>query len=1091
VSEKPSVTGTDIGRGLLVTEQRVGELLELRVDAGIEDAEVATADEAAVEIARTYLETEAGLDAETASQLVLVDVQTAREVKHVTFDQAYDGHTVNGAGIVIHVVDDEIQGTSDTLTTARPEDGEVAIDEAEAIDTASKAIEGESTSAEAVQAWVEDGDVLHLSWLVTIEATDPVGSWSVIIDGADGSVVSTDAFRPERRDPDPKGAVTTAGRVAAQTPRGDGGDACEAPEPPSACIFLGDPIFGSGGLLDDRRETRDANDYLVGVELQGLDDPGSGRLVGEYVNTESELSSVEPVVESDGTWTMGRGEPGFEAAMAYYWFDYSQREIQDLGFSDIRNESFDVVPVDPDTVDNAYYSPYDQAVFLGVGSDGINEAEDAAGMTHEYGHAVLDDIAPSLIGEGEAGAYHEGFGDVFAFLTLLEYRTGVGELDAGCLFAWTEELNCLRRVDEDLVYPDDREFEVHQDGRIWAGAVWDVVDALLQEAGLDGIGDCPGATGDTLATCDEVRDRVLATNLAANYYLTSGMTLPDAAEAFMLANESNFDGADEDLLVEAFASHGLQDGGDIVRPDDEPTTDITGVAVSVDVEHSYRGDLDIDLTVVDDAGEELCATSLFESDIHDSGDNFQAILDVTDTDCGELAPPGPDQRWVLTVADQMPEDVGTILDFSVLADDTEYRAGNVPLPIPDDSRAGVAAIVAGVDGEGPTTGAVEGQPFLSYAITHSYVGDRQATLEVTDSKDDVLCSVPVLEPDASDDGDSVEGDVDVSTCADFLPPSADQTWTVVVRDTAALDVGTVDSMTLDDGDGDVYELPDAPVDIPDLPDAESTGTRLVLEGGGDGQSGGDGPTTMHVEVTHPYQGDLSVFAGVADAEGEVLCEEAGATPDSQNSESDLVVDIDLTSCASRHGFGPEVIWFLQVSDTLAEDVGTLTVAELTLPSGDVARSTDDGSLPVDLPDAEPDGVLLVFDVSAPTTAAAGAASISLEVAHPYAGDLDVMVGVVDGSGDELCSVQGHESDPLDDSDGLVLSIDVSECFAELGSNADATWVLAITDQFEVDEGELVSAVLTLPDGTVIDPSEPLPLAIPDADPEGIVVTFEP
>ena len=46
-------------------------------------------------------------------------------------------------------------------------------------------------------------------------------------------------------------------------------------------------------------------------------------------------------------------------------------------------------------MDNAFYDGSE--IVPGVGSDGINEGEDASGIIHEYGHAVLDQQAPGLL----------------------------------------------------------------------------------------------------------------------------------------------------------------------------------------------------------------------------------------------------------------------------------------------------------------------------------------------------------------------------------------------------------------------------------------------------------------------------------------------------------------------------------------------------------------------------------------------------------------------------------------------------------------------------------------------------------------------
>ena len=130
--------------------------------------------------------------------------------------------------------------------------------------------------------------------------------------------------------------------------------------------------------------------------------------------------------------------------MAYYWLDYAQRLIAELGFTRVHDGPVRIVPYNPEVVDNAFYSPAEETIHMGVASSGISESEDAMTLLHEYGHALLDAQVPGLFTE-EGAAYHEAFGDLFGFLVSLELRY----VDPPCwgqLWYYFGE-PCFRRLD--------------------------------------------------------------------------------------------------------------------------------------------------------------------------------------------------------------------------------------------------------------------------------------------------------------------------------------------------------------------------------------------------------------------------------------------------------------------------------------------------------------------------------------------------------------------------------------------------------------------------------------------------------------------
>lgn len=249
-------------------------------------------------------------------------------------------------------------------------------------------------------------------------------------------------------------------------------------------VFLPNPVadLGDQSLTDqkdaDYPELQPA--YHV-VTLTNLD--GSGYLSGDWANIRSETG--KPAFSSTNTFIYTRDDDRFEQVMAYYWITEAQKYIQNLGFGStlrpINMESQDV-RINQLGYDNSF--SWDKKDYLRFGKGGVDDAEDAEVILHEYGHAMLDSQSTPFGAFGaslEAGAIHEGFGDYFA-VTVSDVIAPTA--DPTCVADWdsvsytSSEPHCLRRVDQDLYYPDDLNGRVHHDGQIWSRALWDIRNAL-------------------------------------------------------------------------------------------------------------------------------------------------------------------------------------------------------------------------------------------------------------------------------------------------------------------------------------------------------------------------------------------------------------------------------------------------------------------------------------------------------------------------------------------------------------------------------------------------------------------------------------
>lgn len=247
------------------------------------------------------------------------------------------------------------------------------------------------------------------------------------------------------------------------------------------------------------RDNRDRNfPELAGAyftrTLKDITQTGTGRrarfrLEGPFVKTENIRGGAcptplgkAPPVRRDTNFVFTRNKSGFEHVMAYFHIDRNQRYIQSLGFLDINNRQH---RVDAHGIreDNSFYcSDPVGSGYLAFGDGGVDDAEDADVILHEYGHSIQDNQTNGkyLVGRcdqrNETQAMGEGFGDYWAFSN--NRPTG---FDPACFAEWDAQGSCLRRLDSPEHYPEDIAGECHDDGEIWSSALRDLFLALGKE----------------------------------------------------------------------------------------------------------------------------------------------------------------------------------------------------------------------------------------------------------------------------------------------------------------------------------------------------------------------------------------------------------------------------------------------------------------------------------------------------------------------------------------------------------------------------------------------------------------------------------
>jgi hypothetical protein len=241
------------------------------------------------------------------------------------------------------------------------------------------------------------------------------------------------------------------------------------------------------------------------VTLTNLD--GSGYLRGDWAQVVSETGPA--AFSTTDRFVYRRDDDRFEQVMAYYWVTEAQKYIQSLGFGSIYppvNKNSQAVRINQYGVDDSFEVDKKRTE-LRFGKGGVDDAEDAEVILHEYGHAIHSAQSRNFFSSTEAGSISEGFGDYWA-VTVSSVIAPTA--DEACVADWdstsyTDTVpHCLRRVDTNLFYPNDLNGDVHHDGQIWSRALWDIRNALgnvkADTAILMAQFDFPGTTMPDLAS---------------------------------------------------------------------------------------------------------------------------------------------------------------------------------------------------------------------------------------------------------------------------------------------------------------------------------------------------------------------------------------------------------------------------------------------------------------------------------------------------------------------------------------------------------------------------------------------------------------
>jgi Zn-dependent metalloprotease len=195
-------------------------------------------------------------------------------------------------------------------------------------------------------------------------------------------------------------------------------------------------------------------------------------LKNDFIELQDLDGDLTPVATSlNGDFNFTRSETGFEDVNAFYHISKMQKHIASLGF----NTALQKVFVDPHggSFDNSYFT-VPASLYFGTG--GVDDAEDADVLVHEYTHFISYNAAPNSNIGNERNALDEGTCDYMA----ASYSKYVNSFNWQWVYNWDghNEFWNGRVVSTSKVYPANKVNNIYRDGEMWSSTLMEIYDDL-------------------------------------------------------------------------------------------------------------------------------------------------------------------------------------------------------------------------------------------------------------------------------------------------------------------------------------------------------------------------------------------------------------------------------------------------------------------------------------------------------------------------------------------------------------------------------------------------------------------------------------
>lgn len=385
---------------------------------------------------------------------------------------------------------DSYDSSIETIATTPAISKQTALEKS----VASLKIAGDYTVAENNLFVTKVNDATKLVYRVVTNPASGNGSWEVLVDAQNGSVVSTKdvaVYDHKKEEPNKnrKGnpTVTMSPMSFVQG---------------TAMVYLSDPLsyahvaYGTTGYVDGNdANTTQLAAARTAVTLPEIDlTSGVYKLKSTYVEiADFESPTTGLFTQATSAFNFTRDNNAFEAVNVFYQLDKSLRYINEtLGIACKPALNSNVLKYDPSGLsgaDNSHYIPSTDQLAFGEGC--VDDAEDADVIWHELGHGIHD----WLTNGNTSGYIGEGNGDYWA----QSYSRSLNQWQSSdaayqYMFSWDGHNTCWagRTTDYFGIYPTDLVGgSGHDDGQIWATALMQIYDVIgrtkIDKAFLQGL----------------------------------------------------------------------------------------------------------------------------------------------------------------------------------------------------------------------------------------------------------------------------------------------------------------------------------------------------------------------------------------------------------------------------------------------------------------------------------------------------------------------------------------------------------------------------------------------------------------------------
>jgi hypothetical protein len=249
-------------------------------------------------------------------------------------------------------------------------------------------------------------------------------------------------------------------------------------------------------------------------------------LKNDYIELQDLHGDLTPIATSSvPNFNYTRSESGFEDVNAFYHLSTIQNHLAQFGFNSVMSK----VLVDPSggDFDNSYFTVPGSLYF---GTGGVDDAEDADVIVHEYTHFISYSAAPNSNVGNERNALDEGSCDYMA----ASYSKAINNFNWQWVYNWDghNEFWNGRVVSTSKVYPANKVNNIYRDGEMWSATLMEIYDELGRN------------------TTDELLMETM-------YQFVPNMSFEMAAQALLMADTLLFNGANFCIIYKYLLNRGL------------------------------------------------------------------------------------------------------------------------------------------------------------------------------------------------------------------------------------------------------------------------------------------------------------------------------------------------------------------------------------------------------------------------------------------------------------------------------------------------------------------------------------------------------